>query len=347
MIYFSRQKEAAARNLTAAADIPKNATRESGAPSAVRLISQSDDIMTNTTNGAIRIRVFAKINLFLRIVGKRPDHFHEIDTLMHPIGLWDELEVQALPEVHAPASGLSLECEGVDLADPEKNTVGQMYFLMKKRFPNEVPACRICLRKTIPMQAGMGGGSADAAGALLALERLAELNLRAEERNEIASAIGSDVAFFLGNAPAIAKGRGERIEMVQGHLQSPVVLVTSRNGVSTAEAYSRFSPDPAEDGLSSEKMAEAVRAGDERLVADRLHNSFERLIYPLRPDLRRIRGELLGAGARGAMMTGSGATVFALGMDGSGMERAREVLNQMDREMVCTSLQPHTYEWVQ
>jgi len=291
-------------------------------------------------SATVGIRIFAKINLFLRIVGKRDDGFHEVETVMHPVGLYDELHV-------SPSNnGFHLECDAPDCPTGPENTILRACHLLKDRFPKRVGTCRIRVSKGIPTQAGMGGASADAAGTLLALDRLFGLGLSQDELMRLGASIGSDVAFFLSGGPAVCTGRGETIRPLEGHLEAPVALAVSRDGVSTSEAYSRFRPDAAEQGLTSAAMQEAVRKGDAREASQKLFNTFERLIYPVRPDLQRIRLALLASGASGALLTGSGATVFALGLTETDVQRARTVLDPMGRETVYTALQPKTYQWL-
>lgn len=288
----------------------------------------------------VAIRVFAKINLFLRIIRRRDDGYHEIETVMHPVGLADELVVEK------SAEGLTFHCDHPDSPKGLQNTVVRMYNLLKERFPKKIGSCRIRLKKSIPAKAGMGGASADAAGTLLALNRLFDLDLDHDEQLRLGSSIGSDVPFFLGNGPALCTGRGEKLRVLKGHLDSPVALAISAEGVSTSEAYGRFQPDPAEGDLSAAGMEAALSGHNLQQASHHLYNTFERLVYPVRPDLQHIQRTLLASGASGAMMTGSGATVFALGMDCAGLERAREVLDPMGRQTVLTVLQPNTYEWL-
>lgn len=284
------------------------------------------------------IRVYAKLNLFLRVVKKRDDGYHEIDTLMHPVQISDEIEVRP------SRNGFSVECDHPEFPAGMDNTVAKSYLLLKQRHPDQVTSCHIRIKKSIPTQAGMGGASADAAGTLLALNRFFDLALPDAELGDLGAKIGSDVAFFFAKGPAVCRGRGEIIRPITGALEAPVALAVSHNGVSTKEAYARFSPIPAEDGKTSASMEEAIHSGDLGTVAQCLHNTFERLVYPVRPDLEQARLAFLSCGATGALMTGSGATVFALGMDEEKLECARKQIT--GRETLITALQQDTYEWL-
>jgi len=257
----------------------------------------------------VAIRAFAKVNLYLRILGRRSDGYHEIETVMHPVGLYDELYAERRPE------RISLKCQSPEAPAGDDNTVVRAWEALRRLRPNQVEGCEVVLRKGIPTRAGLGGASADAAAALLALNRLFGLDLDEPRLRGLAAEIGSDVPFFLGAGAAVVRGRGERIHGLAGSLSGPLAIAVSNRGVSTAAAYARYQPDPSDEGRSVDAMAAAVAAGDADKAARGLFNAFERLMFPVRPDLAQTKDALSRAGAAGVLMTGSGSAIFAMGVD--------------------------------
>ncbi len=289
-----------------------------------------------------RIRVFAKVNLFLRILSRRDDGFHEIQTLMHPIGLSDEIEIE-------PADDFSLDCDSPQAPSEDSNTVTRAWRLMKERLGGKIGGARFVLRKRIPTEAGLGGASADAAGALLLIDRAFGLELPQEQLMDLAAEIGSDAPFFLAEGAAEASGRGEKLQAVDSALDTPVFLALSDKGVSTKEAYGRFTPGEGENPPDLDALKGAVARGQPHEAAGLLFNTFERLIFPFRPDLAHTRRSFLDCGATGALMTGSGATVFAIGIEGSktkGLEELRGQLQANGAKLVQTEFRSTPYEWL-
>ncbi|MCX7012013.1 MAG: 4-(cytidine 5'-diphospho)-2-C-methyl-D-erythritol kinase [Candidatus Sumerlaeota bacterium] len=291
----------------------------------------------------VAIRAFAKVNLYLRILGRRSDGYHEIETVMHPVGLCDELHVERHPE------RMALKCESPEAPAGNDNTVCRAWEALRRLRPTQVGGCEIALRKGIPARAGLGGASADAAAALLALNRLFGLDLDEPQLHGLAAEIGSDVPFFLGAGAAVARGRGERIRGLPGSLSGLLAIAVSNRGVSTADAYALYRPDPSDQGRSADAMEAAVAAGDAGQAARGLFNAFERLIFPVRPDLARTKEALARAGASGVLMTGSGSAVFAMGL-GQRTVEARDLFKEEEGEeggrLFWTSFRPCPCEWV-
>ncbi len=285
------------------------------------------------------IRVFAKVNLFLRIVSRRDDGFHEIHTVMHPIGLSDEIDFE-------PAGDFTLECDSPHAPPVDKNTVTMAWRLLKKKFGGKVGGARFNLRKKIPTEAGLGGASADAAGALLLMDRAYGLELPQEQLMDLAAEIGSDAPFFLAGGAAEATGRGEKLQLIDSALDAPVFLALSNQGVSTKEAYGRFTPDDGENPTDLNALKGAIARGQPHQVAGLIFNTFERLIFPFRSDLAHTKKSFLNCGAKGALMTGSGATVFAIGIERNGLEELRGQLQANGAELVRTEFRSTPYEWL-
>ena len=241
----------------------------------------------------------AKINLGLNIVARRPDGYHNIETVFYPIPLTDVLEI-------VPAAEVSLTCYGNPVDCPtEKNLVMRAYRLLQERY--DLPPVAIYLYKHIPDGAGLGGGSSDAAHALLMLNQMFNLDIAEADLATMAATLGADCAFFIYNRPMLATGIGDVMSPVKVDLKGKtLLLVKPPVGVDTRTAYSRVVPAPAIVDLSR-LMAEPVETWDGLLV-----NDFEPSVFAALPQLWLIKAGLIDAGAQYAAMSGSGSTVFGI-----------------------------------
>ena len=241
----------------------------------------------------------AKINLGLNIVERRPDGYHSIETVFFPIPLTDVLEI-------VPAGETSLTCYGnvVD-CPPEKNLVMRAYCMMQQRY--DLPPVAMHLYKHIPDGAGLGGGSSDAAHALVMLNRLFDLRLTDDELVAMAVTLGADCAFFIYNRPMLATGIGDVMSPVDVSLKGKTwLLVKPQVGVDTRTAYSRVIPAPATVDLAH-TIIQPIETWDGLLA-----NDFEPSVFATLPQLWLIKAGLLDAGAQYAAMSGSGSTVFGI-----------------------------------
>jgi 4-diphosphocytidyl-2-C-methyl-D-erythritol kinase len=242
----------------------------------------------------------AKINLGLHITSKRKDGYHEIETCMVPIPLLDALEmIMDQKKTSFTSTGISIP------GDEKDNLILKAYQLLKKDFPN-LPHLNIHLHKNIPIGAGLGGGSADAAFALKLMNNLFDLLLDDFFLEEYAAQLGSDCAFFVENTPKIATGRGEILEPIDLDMKGThLVLINPGIHIGTKEAYSGVTPTPSKTNLR-EVLADRNRWKDE------LINDFEASIFPNHPEIAKIKKRLYEAGAFYAAMSGSGSSVFGL-----------------------------------
>jgi 4-diphosphocytidyl-2-C-methyl-D-erythritol kinase len=246
----------------------------------------------------VRARCPAKLNLFLEILGRRPDGYHELSTVMAPIDLYDTLEV-------TEARRFALEVDGPPL--PGMNTVEKAYRAVARR--RRIPAVRAHLKKGIPAGSGMGGGSSDGAAMIEALDSLFDLGL---DRHEIASEIGSDVNFFLERGPALCTGRGEKVAPLASRTRVHVVVVWPGFPLSTAQVYGRarqfLTPNPRDviDFLNK------FDRGEPGALGRALFNRLEFAAFDLHPGLGRARRALARLPFAGARMTGSGSALYGL-----------------------------------
>ena len=242
----------------------------------------------------------AKINLGLNIVERRPDGYHNIQTVFYPIPLTDVLEI-------VPAAGeTSLTCYGHAVDCPvEKNLVMRAYRLLQQR--HDLPPVEMHLYKHIPDGAGLGGGSSDAAHALMMLNQMFDLGLPQTQLAGLASTLGADCAFFVYNRPMLATGIGDVLSPVAVDLSGKtLLLVKPPVGVDTRTAYSRVVP--AEPAVSLADTISLPLSSWDGL----LNNDFEPSVFAAVPQLWLIKARLLDAGAQYAAMSGSGSTVFGI-----------------------------------
>lgn len=289
-------------------------------------------------NGAAELRPGCKINLRLRILGRRPDGYHELETLFYPL---PEPTDRILVRPGSAGAGLEFTCSVPELAGPE-NLVARAYrdFATASGF---TPDLALHLDKRTPVGAGLGGGSADAASVLLHLNRLAgPLAVPQARLAELALGLGADVPFFLLGQPALARGVGERllpVPEVDRRLEGCwLLLCTPEVRVSTAWAYRAWdeaNPDAVTempesgDGRVSDTLTASPGEAIEPLCpkAPMLVNSFEAVVFPKHPELRRIKELLLDTGAAAALLSGSGSSLFGLYRTQADARRGQEVVS--------------------
>lgn len=252
-----------------------------------------------------------KVNLLLNVLGKRKDGFHEVETVMHPVNLFDELGFTRR------GSGIQLTCSNPDLPTDSNNLVHRAAgaFLQTVKIRDGV---RIHLEKRIPLAAGLGGGSGNAAATLLGLNELFGWPLLFEQLNEIGASLGSDIPFFLQTRPALATGHGEKIRPLSffpALKNAAVLLIHPGFGVSTAWAYQNLARFPAAlNGKPgrAQKLISRLQTADLEAASAEFYNSLEAPVLEKNPLLGLFQEFLRTNGAAAALMSGSGSTTFAL-----------------------------------
>jgi len=266
----------------------------------------------------ITIHAPAKLNLSLAVLARRPDSFHEIESLMVPVSLHDTLTMRVSS---APDIGLTVRFGGRlarlearalarDVPADDSNLVVRAVRLLAHE-AGEARGLDVELEKQIPSGAGLGGGSSDAAAALLAAARAWGIDWPRGRLADVAARLGSDVPFFLVGGPAIATGRGETLAPVAGMPPLFAVIACPATGLSTAAVYARCVP-AEEDRGSAGRLAERLVAGDLGGAFERMHNALEAPALALLPDVGRLLTAFRDAGATRPMLTGSGSACFAL-----------------------------------
>lgn len=271
-------------------------------------------MIVRAVDGGLEVLAPAKLNLFLEVLGRRADGYHEIETLMTAIDLHDRLRVAT-----APAGRLDFSCSDPRLPTGPGNLVVRAAQALRAEAgvrAGELGAS-IHLDKQIPAGAGLGGGSSDAAATLVALDRLWGLETDARRLDELAATIGSDVPFFLHGPAAICRGRGERVEAPGSAATAPAtywfVLVNPSFGISTAAVYRALTPPDATVPIGP--AAEAFASGDARRLGAALFNRLEPAAEQVQPALRPVRralDELRSDLLHGSLMSGSGSACFGL-----------------------------------
>lgn len=256
----------------------------------------------------------AKINLSLDVLYKRPDGYHEVEMIMTTIDLADRLEFTLLEsdEIHIVSHNRFVP-------DDQRNLAYQAAALLKKRYSIKKGVI-IRIEKTIPVAAGLAGGSSDAAATLRGLNKLWKLHLSIDELARLGAEIGSDVSFCVYGGTALAKGRGEKIQ----HLPAPptcwVVLAKPYIGVSTADIYRRLDVSKIEHPRT-DQMIHALEKADFKGVCENLGNVLEDVTLKVHPEVALIKEQMKRFGADAVLMSGSGPTVFGLVQHDSRMQR--------------------------
>lgn len=248
----------------------------------------------------------AKINLSLDVLYKRQDGYHEVEMVMTMVDLADRIEMQELPRdtiiISSQAGYIPLD---------EKNLAFQAAKLIKERYDVK-RGVYIHLDKKIPVAAGLAGGSSDAAATLRGLNKLWGLNISADELKRLGAELGSDVPFCVAGGTAIARGRGEKLETIETPPQCWVVLAKPPINVSTSEIYGKLNVKEIGRHPQTEMLVQAIKEKNFERLCSSLDNVLEEVTMALYPEVRQLKEVMLKLGADGALMSGSGPTVFGL-----------------------------------
>lgn len=300
--------------------------------------------MTGKLQGAnplwMRLRTPAKVSLSLQVLKQRKDGYHDVRLVLVPVSLYDTVWFQGTPGVSFSLVVDSAE----DLGPVEENLIWRAAQRFEQAARVALQA-RIRLIKRIPAGAGLGGGSGNAAGTLVALNALHGGPLSREALLAEAAALGSDVPFFIAAHPALCEGRGDRLTALAGLPRLILLVVKPSLSLETAGAYRTLAdaraagPPPVPSPLPALTTVDAVVAA--------LHNDFEPVLFARHAELAEVRGRLLAEGAVGAVLTGSGSAVFGVFRDEAGRDRAAARLGQAGSWTIlpCETLGGHSYDF--
>jgi 4-diphosphocytidyl-2-C-methyl-D-erythritol kinase len=284
----------------------------------------------------------AKINLYLEIIGVRPDNYHELAMVLQSIDLCDRVDLRSIG-----TDTIRVRCNNAQVPADKTNLAYRAADLLAQQFPDafgRYGGVEITIHKHIPVAAGLAGGSTDAAAVLVGIDLLWELGLTQSELQELGAKLGSDVPFCIAGGTALATGRGEVLSPLPDLDHLYVVLAKYRNlSISTAWAYQTYrqefghtyvtdasSLETRRQRVHSGSMVNAIAHKDAAQIAKLLHNDLEKVALPTHPQITQLREAFQGAGVLGTMMSGSGPTVFAIV---ESQAQAQEVQDTVNRKM--------------
>lgn len=282
----------------------------------------SDQYSVAHVNQSLSLPSFAKINWSLRILGKRPDNFHEIRTRLQTVSLHDRLNFKLSEDQE-----IALSCSDPEIPTDDQNLILRAAHALRDRYSIKKGAL-VELEKNIPSQAGLGGGSSNAAVALLALARLWLIDAKANDLITIAAGIGADVPFFLFGGSMLGTGTGTNVSALPDSGAHNLIIIAPSVSLSTRDAYTSLqsvplTSDNSEFILSSSQNTVVLGDSPPWLLSD-FANDFESVIFDIHPEIERAKDLLLAAGAMAALMTGSGSSVFGVFADHKSQQQALE-----------------------
>jgi 4-diphosphocytidyl-2-C-methyl-D-erythritol kinase len=266
----------------------------------------------------------AKINLYLEIIGDRPDGYHELVMILQSVNLCDRLDIHA-----NGTDRLRLHCNNPEVPLDQSNLAYKAAKLMWQEFPQvaaNLGSFDLTIHKSIPVAAGLAGGSSNAAAALVGINQIWELGLTIPELQVLGAKLGSDIPFSISGGTAIATGRGEQLDPIHDLDNLWIILAKHRNlSVATPWAYNTYrqqfgheyisTPDEVKQAISkihSGPLVHAISNNNSPKIGKLLYNDLEKVVLPAYPQVAQLRSEFQEAGVLGAVMSGSGPTVFAL-----------------------------------
>ena len=269
----------------------------------------------------LKFKTPAKVNLGLHIHRKREDGFHELETIFQMVSLYDEIELES------QSSGIELECNISGIPEGSANLAYKAALLLKKFCQVKDRGVRIRLKKYIPAGAGLGGGSGNAAGVLMGLNLLWDLDLKKEKLSILSSELGSDVPFFLTSPLALGTGRGEQLEVLEPRFKFQVLLVFPGFSISTLWVYQNLKLKLTKRENNISILRKNLSLSDIAGLGSKLYNDLEPVVIQRFPEIQIIKGELQAQGALGVLLSGSGSTVYGIFDDPEKADAACSGLN--------------------
>jgi 4-diphosphocytidyl-2-C-methyl-D-erythritol kinase len=277
----------------------------------------------------LRLNAYAKVNLGLNVLQRRSDGYHEVETVLHTVALHDEIVLREAGD------GIRVTAD-LDIPTGPDSLVYRAAALLREQLGVQRPV-EIEIRKRVPVAAGLGGGSADAAVTLMGLAQLWKLRLDGRELHALAARLGADVTFFLTGGAAVARGRGERVQTLPPLPTTWVVLARPRIEILTEWAYRQIQPAGITRRPDIAQLVDAVTRRDVPAVGRLLGNVFEEVVAAHHPIVGELKAQVLRGEAYGAVMTGTGPTVFGLMANEAAARRVAEQLaGRADVEVFVT-----------
>ncbi len=275
------------------------------------------------------MKAYAKVNWFLRVTGKREDGYHLLDMLMQQIALHDEVEI-------LPAETLSLEARNAPYLSSQEDNLAYRAAKALQQYAGTEQGAKISLKKRIPVGAGLGGGSADAAAVLHGLNSLWQLGYSIETLAKIGLTLGADIPFCLYGGYARVQGIGEEVLPLTTKRQHWLVVIQPCKGLSTKEVFGQMILGPQNEETDIQRTQEALEAGKYQLLNKFSKNDLQEISTSLRPAIQEAIKALRSAGAKHAMMSGSGSAVFGVFQSYQQASSAEKNLNKKYRSCYLT-----------
>jgi 4-diphosphocytidyl-2-C-methyl-D-erythritol kinase len=292
------------------------------------------------SDSQLNFRSYAKINLRLQILGKRPDGYHEIDTTLQTVSLHDEITFSLRRD-----DEIVLHCDAPDIPTDKTNLIVHAALILREQWPDRC-GVDIQLNKRIPAQGGLGGASSNAAVSVVALNDLWDLRLTKNEILGVLAKLGSDVPFFFAGGTARAQGTGTEISDLPDTPKLHLIIVTPNAKVSTPAAYAALNaPSLTTQGSLSILSSSFGEPAFSNFVQAALYNDFEGVIFEIKPEIRRAKMALLDSGAQGGLLAGSGSSVFGIYENWDARERGLASLKceQGWRVFSCETISREAY----
>lgn len=269
--------------------------------------------------GKFLVKSYAKINIALNVLDKKEDGYHEVDSIMVPLELHDSLIVS---EHYKDDNFVTIDDFSIDFSDYNITSLAIDSLSDKYGFKNRY---RVLIHKVIPIKAGLGGGSSNAAAIMKALNKTLKLNISDEELMNIGLTLGADVPFFVKCVPARCRGIGEQIEPITIKNNYYVLIVKPNEGLATKKVFDKADELKLSVG-NIDDVVDALASGDDEKLAKSMHNSLESAAISMLPEIKEIKNYLTDRGLKLVQMTGSGSAVFALSQD-------KKILKKIEREL--------------
>ena len=278
------------------------------------------------------VKAYAKINLALNVYDRKEDGYHNIDMVTIPLDLHDIIELELLPKGYESY----ITSDDDSLPTDESNLSNKAFRKIKEKFHIDKNVL-IHIYKRIPMCAGLGGGSADAAAVINATLKAIKLKPSQDDLISLASSIGADVSFCLYNKPARCRGIGEKLDFITLKKRYHVLLIKPNEGVSTALAYQTFDELETKPQLSNiERLIEGLKIGDEKIIAEEMKNSLQECAIKIVPEIKNIIDTLKKDGFPLTMMSGSGSTVFCMSLNHHAILEEYKKFSKLNYKVIVT-----------
>lgn len=270
----------------------------------------------------------AKVNLTLNVLERRKDNYHNIESVFQKVSLYDEMYVSKTNE----HDDIRIETNVANL-EGENNIIYKAYQLLKNKY-TQINGIDVFLKKNIPVQAGLGGGSTDCGGFIECMNKLFKLNLSKKDMQDIGVKLGADVPATFYNTPIIARGIGEKIEEIKSNAKLYILIIKPEFSCNTKEMYEKLDKGNSIcQKYNTESMRKALEEGNIVKIANNLYNVFETAVE----DIGKIKNELLSAGAIGSLMSGSGSAVYGIFENKEKAKIGYEIMKSKYRTYYCVS----------